>query len=264
MPTRTTPWPAGAPCWADLVTDDPHAAASFYSHLFGWKVDFGPEEFGGYAVATLNGHPVAGIGPKPPSESLDNAWQTYFASDAVGTTLEKVREAGGEVAYEPMQVGSFGQMAVCTDPTGGSFAVWQAGEHIGFGVTDEPGALCWRDLHTPAFDQARDFYGAVFGWTWTSISDTDALRYATFHVGSPQSPQAGGLLADPSATAARWFTWIAVDDVDGLSAQATSLGATVVHGPEDTPYGRMTSLRGPQGELFGLLDPDQRAAAAPA
>ena len=41
----------GVPSWVDLGTSDPSAAAEFYSALFGWDIQQGPPEAGGYAIA---------------------------------------------------------------------------------------------------------------------------------------------------------------------------------------------------------------------
>ena len=58
--------------WHEHLTKDPKAAIAFYSGLFGWDVEEGPPEAGGYSIASLRGRTVAGIGPQmnpaaPPS-----------------------------------------------------------------------------------------------------------------------------------------------------------------------------------------------------
>lgn len=35
MPTRTSPWPAGVPCWVDLTVSDVPAAQAFYGAVLG-------------------------------------------------------------------------------------------------------------------------------------------------------------------------------------------------------------------------------------
>ena len=47
----------GVPSWVDLGTPDPAKTAEFYSALFGWTVQQGPPEAGGYAIAELRGRP---------------------------------------------------------------------------------------------------------------------------------------------------------------------------------------------------------------
>ena len=64
MVTRDSAWPSGTPCWVDLGVDDIARATAFYSGLFGWDIQAGPPEAGGYSMCLLAGHAVAGIGPK--------------------------------------------------------------------------------------------------------------------------------------------------------------------------------------------------------
>ena len=75
----------GVPSWVDLGTPDAAKASAFYSALFGWTVQQGPPEAGGYAIAELGGKPVAGIGPQqnpgPP------VWSTYVNVDDADATV---------------------------------------------------------------------------------------------------------------------------------------------------------------------------------
>jgi hypothetical protein len=61
--TRDTVWPDGTPCWVDLGTSDIPKAIAFYRGQFGWDVEQGGPEMGGYSMARLGGRNVAGIGP---------------------------------------------------------------------------------------------------------------------------------------------------------------------------------------------------------
>ena len=61
MVTRDTTWPGGTPCWVDLGVDDIDKARAFYSGVFGWDIQPGPPEAGGYSIALLRGRPAAGI-----------------------------------------------------------------------------------------------------------------------------------------------------------------------------------------------------------
>jgi uncharacterized protein len=49
--TRDTRWPAGTPCWVDVSVDDVPKAVAFYEALFGWDIQVGGPEVGGYAIA---------------------------------------------------------------------------------------------------------------------------------------------------------------------------------------------------------------------
>jgi len=69
------------------------------------------------------------------------AWNTYIWVDSADETTAKVREAGGNVMAEPFDVFGAGRMAVFSDPEGAVFSVWQAREHRGARIVNEPGAL---------------------------------------------------------------------------------------------------------------------------
>lgn len=50
MVTRDTAWPDGTPCWVDLGVADIARADAFYAGLFGWDIQPGPPEAGGYTM----------------------------------------------------------------------------------------------------------------------------------------------------------------------------------------------------------------------
>ena len=97
MVTRNTPWPAGTPCWVDLGVSDIPKALAFYRGLFGWDIQEGPPEAGGYALCTIGGLPVAGIGPKMGPPDMPTVWTTYLATDDADATAAKIKAAGGQV-----------------------------------------------------------------------------------------------------------------------------------------------------------------------
>ena len=78
----------GTPSWVDMGSPDPAASAEFYRSFFGWTVDFDERpEAGGYAVATLRGKSVAGLGrTKTPVGSFVSVWQpnAHIGSEIVG------------------------------------------------------------------------------------------------------------------------------------------------------------------------------------
>jgi predicted enzyme related to lactoylglutathione lyase len=72
------------------------------------------------------------------------AWLGYVKVDDVRATAGKVGEAGGTVLDGPLEVpGGAGSLAVCQDPDGAVFALWQPGELRGAELVNEPGAWTW-------------------------------------------------------------------------------------------------------------------------
>ena len=97
-------YPPGIPCWVDLMTSDPTAAATFYAGLFGWDWSAGGEDVGGYIMAEIDGRAVAGIGGIPPGAPMMPMWNTYISSDDIEATLSRVAGAGGEVVVPSMEI----------------------------------------------------------------------------------------------------------------------------------------------------------------
>ena len=72
------------------------------------------------------GRRVAGVGPIM-GEGQPTYWSTYFATDDVDALTARVKDAGGNVLVEPMDVMDAGRMAIYVHPAGGMFGAWQAG-----------------------------------------------------------------------------------------------------------------------------------------
>ncbi len=121
----------GIPCWVDVSTPDLDGAIRFYAELFGWDIEKGSEEYGYYSLAHKNGKTVAAIMPVQPGSPAPPMWNTYLASDDVDGAAKLIRDAGGTIVMEPLDVGAEGRMLYAIDPTGAGFGLWQAGRHIG-------------------------------------------------------------------------------------------------------------------------------------
>lgn len=251
MPTRTAAAPAGAPTWIDLGTPDPDASRAFYTALFGWTIDDPGPEYGGYVNFLKDGVRVAGC-----MSSTDNAtggWGVYLATADAEATAAAVTAAGGTVVMPPMPVAALGSMAFVTDPGGAAIGMWQAGEHTGFGVFDEPDTPGWFELHTRSFDAAIAFYTEAFGWDAHVAVDEPGFRYTTLGEGEGQLAGVMDATAFPADAPLGWTVYFRVVDADATIAKAKDLGATVVQPAEDTPYGRLAVLTDPNGAVFKLI-----------
>jgi len=263
----------GVPCWADTTPADPEAAVVFYGGLFGWEFeDVMPADAPlRYFVARLRGGDAAAVGSQAPGAPPQAAWRTYVWVTDADETAAKVRAAGGRVLSEPREVGDQGRMAVCADPAGAAFCVWQAGTHRGADVINEHGAVNFNDLHTRDLDGARAFYGAVFGWetldmgggyAWALPGYGDFLeerrpgtRAGMAEMGAPERFEdvvatLSVIPEDQPGVPAHWGITFAVDDADAIAARAAELGGQVVVAPFDAPWVRMTIVTDPQGATF--------------
>src|SRR5436305_5370988 len=133
----------GVPCWIDTTQADPESAVAFYRGLFGWELEdaMPPDAPGRYFMARLRGGDVAAISSQPEGAPAAAAWNTYIWVENADETAAKVRAEGGRVLTEPFDVPEAGRMAICADPEGAAFRLWQAGRHKGARIVNEPGSL---------------------------------------------------------------------------------------------------------------------------
>lgn len=245
--------------------DDPVAAKEFYEDLFGWDIVEGSAESGGYMLATKDGRPAAGIGPKPPDVGpMPCVWSSYFAADDIDATVAKAEAAGGRFMMPPFDVMDAGKMTFGMDSVGAVYGLWQAGAHKGVGIFNEPGALCWNELHTTDFEGSKAFYEAVFGYDYDDIGDS-SMTYAVVRRPGEAEGMAGIYLDPrmPTGVPPHWQVWFAVDNADDAVSKATELGSTVLMPPMDSPFGRMSVIQAPQGEPFGVIDLNTKVGEPP-
>lgn len=244
----------GVPSWVDVMSDDPAKTATFFTELFGWECPEGAPEFGGYRSCTLNGRTVAGIGPKM-GPDMPSVWSSYVNVTDAAATATAVEAAGGSVMAPPMAVGTLGTMGVFIDPAGAVFGVWQAGEHKGAGIVNEPGSLCWNELVTDDVEGAKAFYGAVFGWDSSTMGGDGegSMAYTEWKV---SGRSVGGMMekmAQMGPIPNHWMVYFAVADCDAAAARIAELGGTVMMPPTDIEPGRFAVVAEPCGAPFSIL-----------
>ena len=252
MPARDS-YAQGTPNWVDLQTTDQAGAKTFYSGVFGWAFDDQPMDAGAvYSIAKIGDGQVAAIAPQSPELKAAGApamWNTYLAVDSVDDATAKVGPAGGTVAMEPFDVMDAGRMSFVLDPSGAPVALWQANQHIGATLVNEPGTVSWNELITdnPA---AVTFYEQVLGVTTTTV-DMGGNKYTMFQVGGRE---VGGTTPPPMAgTPNHWHVYFSVADADATVAKIKQLNGSVVVEPFDTPIGKMAVVADPQGAVFSLF-----------
>jgi len=246
----------GTFCWPELATTDQTAAKQFYQILFGWGLNefpIGPDAI--YSIFTKNGEDAAAactIRPEQTAAGVPPNWLLYVAVDNADETAGYVSGLGGTLIAEPFDVGASGKMAVIQDPGGAVFALWQANEHKGIGIANEPGALCWAELNTPDPSKITTFYEGLLGWELTG----DQSGYLHIKCGDDFI---GGIppaeAFDPKARP-NWLTYFQAADCNAATAQAQQMGAKVYFGPQRIDkVGNISVLADPQGAVFALFTP---------
>jgi predicted enzyme related to lactoylglutathione lyase len=273
-------YPAGTPCWVDISQPDPEAATQFYGALFGWEFEdrMPADSPGHYYAATLDGRAVAAVGSLPEGAPPTPFWNTYIWVDDADETAAEVRAAGGKVLDVPFDLADAGRMAVCSDPSGAVFCVWQAGRHRGAQVVNAAGSWNWSDLNTRDPEGAKAFYGQVFGWEAKPVEFGEGIEATMWRLpgygewlerldpgirerhagaGAPEGfSDAIGWMMEmsseqfPEDAPPHWSVTFAVEDTDGIAARAAELGGTVVAPPFEAGPTRVAVLSDPQGAVF--------------
>ncbi|MFI1970268.1 hydrolase [Streptomyces cinnamoneus] len=272
-----TDFPEGTPCWADAMFKDVEGAKRFYGELFGWTFGEAASEYGNYTQAHSDGKAVAAVVPTMPGgDESPSAWCLYFASDDVHRTAEEIKNAGGALLMEPMQVGSFGSMVIAKEPSGAVFGVWQAAGHRGFEKTDEPGSYCWAELFTREPAKADDFLKKVFPYGAQKVEcddspETQGMDFKVFSLGGggqdgQDRPVLGRMkMGDefPKDIPAYIQVYFSVPNCDAAVETAQRLGGRLYFGPMDSPFGRFAALSDPQGAAFAVLDASTKVGEMP-
>jgi uncharacterized protein len=262
-------YPTGVTSWIDVEVDDLETAKAFYGGLFGWTFDQAtpPGTPVSYVIAQLDGQDVGGLsGPAEPAGTPHGAWNTYVAVDDIDAAAASVEAAGGSVTSPPQAAGEGGWSAVCADPAGVEFRLWQAKNRLGAQVANVPGAWNFSDLHAadPA-DSAR-FYTEVFGWVFADLGFATMIQVPGYgdylaatvdpHIHERQATAPpgfadviGGVAQAHDDVAAGWRVTFTVADRDESAALAESLGGHVVR-REENDWTRTAVIVDPQGAEF--------------
>jgi predicted enzyme related to lactoylglutathione lyase len=242
----------GVPSWVDLGVPDIGKAIEFYSGLFGWQIEQGPAEAGGYSMCLLRGKPVAGIGPQmnpgPPY------WTSYVTVDSADDALARAKSAGGNVLMDAMDVMDVGRMGILQDPIGAVISVWEPKAHIGASIVNEPNTYSWSELVTTDTEKSKEFYKAVFGWGSETHGEGGPMAYTEWKIGDRS---VGGMMAKPPMMPAEvpphWGVYFSVEGTEAAMDKVKELGGQVYMGPMDVEPGKIAVVADSQGASFNLI-----------
>ncbi|MGZ4392890.1 MAG: VOC family protein [Gaiellaceae bacterium] len=230
--------------WHDLVTRDAAAVEPFYRDLFGWNLT--APEASGYRHVESDGAMFAGVVER----NVESHWLVYVGVDDLDATIKRASELGGRVMLEPMEIAA-GRFAMLTDPLGAMFAPFELAEELPVEVTPSTKTFIWDELMTTDAQSALAFYGELFGWESRRVELPDGIDYFLLAENGSEFAdvaQLAQLLGRPG-----WLSYIGVDDVDAIVAEALQLGASIVVEPMELPnVGRFAILADPAGAPFGV------------
>ncbi len=121
-----------------------------------------------------------------------------------------------------------------------------------------PGTFCWVELGTTDQDAAKQFYGALFGWSFNDYPMGPADSYTIFQLGGRDSAAAYKMGQREAGVPPHWNLYVSVEDADASAARAVELGGNAPAGVFDVgPSGRMAVIIDPTGAAFCLWQAKQ-------
>jgi uncharacterized protein len=226
-----TPTREGDLVYSSLWVPDADRAEAFYTAVLGWRIAPGDTR------RVLDVNPPMGLRGGVPHATLF----LCHAVDDLAAALDRVRAAGGE-AGEPVQE-PYGLVADCVDNQGMRFAMLHAPRDQRQPVpTPGAGELFYLTVGVPNSQLYRDFYGTVFGWTFTPGRIDDG-----WGVTGP-APMTGmhGNAERPAVV-----PMYGVADIAAAVAAVRAAGGTATE-PTRMPYGTTADCVDDQGVAFYL------------
>jgi uncharacterized protein len=245
----------GKVIWADLVTPDLAAAERFYGGLFGWTFQDIHAGESDYAVATLGGHPVAGIfqKPIPAGQHRQPAWLTFIAVRDVEEARREALSHGAKSLAPPKTYAGRGGQAVFTDPQGAVFAALASSSGDGSDYLAAPGEWIWSSLLTGDPTGSAAFYKAVFGYEVFDLPSDDGAQHVI--LAADDYARAGIHTLPPGHRHPHWINFIRVADASRSAAQAVALGGRILVEPHaDRHGGQVAVVADPMGAPIGLME----------
>ncbi len=128
----------------------------------------------------------------------------------------------------------------------------------------EPGTFCWTDLATTDPEEAKAFYGGLFGWEAVDTPAGEAGTYTMLFLDGddvcalyelePERQEMG----IPS----HWISYVGVESADAVVERARELGGGASGGAFDVmEAGRTAVIQDPAGAVLAAWEPKAHAGA---
>jgi len=241
--------------WADLFTTNPVAATKFYSGLFGWTANTITKNGKSYTVFSNGSRPVAGLAPRPPSNTpRPSRWISYIAVTDIASTLKLVTGAGGQVRADAREFPSRGTQAIIADSEGSTVGLIQSSS--GDSADDEPlpGDWNWFELFVKQPAGTAAFYKQVISYELAPDQRTE--RKNDFVLSSGGLARAGvAPLPDRADAKPGWLGVVRVQNLDESLARVIKLGGEVLVAPRAAAYeSRFAIIADSTGGTIGLVE----------
>jgi len=241
--------------WADLFTTDPVAATKFYSGLFGWTANTITQDGKTYTVFSNGSRPVAGLAPRPPSNTKrPSRWIAYIAVANMSSTLKLVAKAGGQVRADARDFPDRGVQAIVADNEGSTIGLLQSSSGDSADDEPKPGDWNWFELYVKQPQVVSAFYRQVINYEFAPDLRTE--RKNDFLLSSGGLARAGvAPLPNREDAKPGWLGVVRVASIDESLARVAKLGGEVLVTPRAVEYeSRFAIIADSTGGTVGLVE----------
>jgi predicted enzyme related to lactoylglutathione lyase len=126
------------------------------------------------------------------------------------------------------------------------------------------GVFSWVDLGTTDTEEAKAFYGRLFGWSFLDLPTDSGTVYSMAQIEGNDVAGLGPLDSSmqEQGIPPHWTAYVNHDDADAVASRAGGAGGTVLFPPFDVmDSGRMTMIQDPTGAVFGVWQPGKHIGA---
>lgn len=241
--------------WADLFTTDPVAATKFYSGLFGWTANIISQDGKNYTVFSNGSRPVAGLAPRPPSNTKRaSRWIGYISVTDIASTVKRLTMAGGQVRAEARDFPDRGIQAIVADNEGSTIGLLQSASGDSADDEPKPGDWNWFVLYVKQPKVVSAFYRQVI--RYEVAPDLRTERKDDFVLSSGGLARAG-VAPLPAHEDAKpgWLGVIRVENIDEAIQRAEKLGGEILVHPRAAAYeSRFAIIADSTGGTVGLVE----------
>ena len=244
---------AGEFCWINMLTPQPAEAREFFGKVLGWTYFELPGMGHGIKVA---GRDIGGLfdldGPNTPPGTPAHIG-VMAKVENVDATCAKINAVGGTVKMA-LDIMDNLRMAVCVDPNGAEFDLWEPKKAHGMEVDGhQHGAPCWFESLTDDVDRATAFYSGLFGWR-PEVMAMPGYNYTVFNLGNMQAAGMMQITPEMGDFPPHWGVYFTSNSVDETANEAARLGAKLCVPVRDIPgVGRFAGITSRQGVTFYVI-----------
>jgi len=245
--------------WADLFSSNVETSRNFYQQLFGWEWREITPQPEGYGMFYLDDVPMAGLAYRAAPEGHEQygRWIHYLSVPDVAAAETFTTERGGRSLLS--RVGQYparGDFAILAGPDKALFGVMRAAGGDPGDYAAWPNEWIWWQLYSENVDGSTEFYASLAGLETFENEMTD-LTADIFLASQGYLRGAVAPLSDAAKekdTAPTWLGFIRVEDPAAAAAKATSLGGTVLYGPDpEMMDGNLAIISDPTGGTFAVM-----------